>query len=58
MLNDSHERMALMRQDGVRHLPVVDRDTVVGIISIRDLMADIIPEHEQTIEQLKSYIQR
>jgi len=36
---------------------VVDGDKVVGMISIQDLMDDIIAEHEQTITQLTSYIQ-
>jgi CBS domain-containing protein len=49
--------MALMSQKRIRHLPVVEGQTVVGMISIRDLMDDIIADHEQTIEQLTSYIQ-
>ncbi len=50
--------MTLMSQKRIRHLPVVDGDQVVGMISIRDLMDDIIEGHEQTIEQLTSYIQQ
>ena len=49
--------MALMSQKRIRHLPVVDNDKVIGMISIRDLMDDIIADHEQTIAQLTSYIQ-
>ena len=49
--------MALMSQRKFRHLPVVDGDRVVGMISIQDLMDDIIADHEQTIEQLTHYIQ-
>jgi CBS domain-containing protein len=48
--------MELMSQRKFRHLPVVDGDKVVGMISIQDLMDDIISEHEQTIDQLTSYI--
>ena len=48
--------MALMSQKRIRHLPVVDGDTVIGMLSIRDLLDDIIADHEQTIEQLTSYI--
>lgn len=48
--------MALMRERKVRHLPVVDGGTVLGMISIRDLMDDIIADHELTIAQLESYI--
>lgn len=49
--------MTLMSQKRIRHLPVVEGQKVVGMISIRDLMDDIISDHEQTIEQLTSYIQ-
>jgi CBS domain-containing protein len=48
--------MALMREKSIRHLPVVEGDKVLGMISIRDLMNDIIADHEQTISQLTSYI--
>ena len=53
----TRECMALMSQKRIRHLPVVEGDKVVGMISIRDLMDDIIADHEQTIEQLRTYIQ-
>lgn len=53
----TRECMALMSQKKIRHLPVVDGDKVVGMISIRDLMDDIIADHEPTISQLQSYIQ-
>jgi CBS domain-containing protein len=49
--------MALMSERRIRHLPVIDGDTVLGMISIRDLMDDIIADHEATIAQLESYIQ-
>ena len=48
--------MALMSQKKIRHLPVVDGQKVVGMISIHDIMDDIIADHEQTIAQLQSYI--
>jgi CBS domain-containing protein len=48
--------MALMRDKRIRHLPVVDGGTVLGMISIRDIMDDIIVDHEATIAQLESYI--
>ncbi|RYF76313.1 MAG: CBS domain-containing protein [Comamonadaceae bacterium] len=51
------ECMALMSQKRIRHLPVLEGEAVVGMISIRDLMDDIIADHEQTIEQLRTYIQ-
>ena len=48
--------MALMSQHKIRHLPVVDAGKVMGMISIRDIMDDIISDHEQTIAQLQTYI--
>jgi CBS domain-containing protein len=48
--------MALMSQRKIRHLPVVDGQRVLGMISIRDIMDDIIADHEQTIAQLQHYI--
>ncbi|HCX81089.1 MAG: histidine kinase [Curvibacter sp. RIFCSPHIGHO2_12_FULL_63_18] len=48
--------MALMSQNKIRHLPVVDGSKVVGMVSIRDLMDDIIKDREQTISQLQNYI--
>ena len=48
--------MALMSQKKIRHLPVVEGAKVLGMISILDIMDDIIAEHEKTISQLTSYI--
>jgi CBS domain-containing protein len=50
--------MALMSEKRIRHLPVVEGDTVIGMISIRDIMDDIIADHEFTISQLEAYIQQ
>ena len=52
----TRECMAIMSEKNIRHLPVMDGDTVVGMLSIRDLMNDIIADHEFTISQLESYI--
>jgi CBS domain-containing protein len=48
--------MALMSQHRIRHLPVIEGSEVLGMISIRDIMNDIIADHELTIAQLQSYI--
>ncbi len=48
--------MALMSQHKIRHLPVLDGEAVIGMISIRDIMDDIIADHELTISQLQIYI--
>ena len=52
----TQECMALMSQHKIRHLPVVDKGKVLGMISIRDIMDDIIADHEATIAQLENYI--
>lgn len=48
--------MALMSQKKIRHLPVVEGEKVLGMISIRDLMDNIIKDRELTITQLQTYI--
>lgn len=48
--------MALMSQSKIRHLPVVDGVRVMGMISIRDILDDIIADHELTISYLQNYI--
>jgi len=40
----------------VRHLPVVENNRVIGMISIGDLVKAVIAEQQQHIEQLESYI--
>jgi CBS domain-containing protein len=54
--SDTRDCMALMREKRIRHLPVVQAGQVLGMISIRDLMDDLINDHEMTIAQLESYI--
>ena len=53
----TRECMALMSEKKIRHVPVLDGQTVLGMLSIRDLMDDIIADHELTIAQLENYIQ-
>jgi CBS domain-containing protein len=50
------ECMRLMTDRRVRHLPVLDDERVVGIISIGDLVNFIINTQRETIEHLHSYI--
>jgi CBS domain-containing protein len=52
----NEECMALMAAKRIRHLPVVKDSEVIGMLSIRDLVADIIAEREYTIKQLETYI--
>lgn len=46
----------LMKEHRCRHLLVFDGDEFVGIVSIRDMVASMIDEKEELIEQLKHYI--
>jgi len=48
--------MALMTENRLRHLPVLDHGKLVGLISIGDLVKDIISEQQFVIEQLEHYI--
>lgn len=50
------ECMTLMSQHKIRHLPVMDGGKVLALLSIRDIMDDIIADHEETITHLQTYI--
>ena len=51
-----NECMALMTDKHVRHLPVLDGQKVIGMVSIRDAIKDVIAEREFMIAQLENYI--
>jgi len=53
----NEECMALMTGNRLRHLPVIDGGRLLGLVSIGDLVKDIISEQQFTIEQPRHYIQ-
>jgi len=52
----SEECMALMTENRFRHLPVLDKGKLAGLVSIGDLVKDVISEQKFIIEQLEQYI--
>ena len=48
--------LAVMTQNHIRHLPVVDENKVVGVLSIGDLVKVIISDQQSTIKELENYI--
>lgn len=52
----NEECMALMTEKRLRHLPVLDDGRLIGLVSIGDLVKDIISEQSFIIQQLEHYI--
>ena len=52
----TEECMVLMTENRLRHLPVMDGGKLLGLVSIGDLVKDIISEQKFIIEQLEHYI--
>ncbi|MDP2319828.1 MAG: CBS domain-containing protein [Acidobacteriota bacterium] len=48
--------LQILMAKGFSHLPVVDNDTVVGLISMGDLVTTLVSEKEHTISHLEGYI--
>jgi len=45
--------LRLMHTHGVRHLPVVENDAILGVISVRDLMGEAVTHHARIISELE-----
>lgn len=54
--NNIDECMALMNENQIRHLPIVEKGEVVGIVTIMDVIKNILSEKEFIIEQMEHYI--
>src|SRR5690606_33042127 len=56
-LDDTTERcMQLVTDQRIRHLPVVDGDSVLGVVSIGDLVKAVIEDQQLELDQLQRYI--
>lgn len=51
-----NDGMAMMTEKRVRHLPVIENNKLIGLISIGDLVKEVISEQESIIEHLERYI--
>ena len=48
--------MSLMMERGIRHLPVYDSDTLMGLVSVRDVLKEMIEQQQVMLSQLERYI--
>ncbi|MDT8384645.1 MAG: CBS domain-containing protein [Gammaproteobacteria bacterium] len=50
------ECLVIINQRRIRHLPVMDNDSLIGMISVGDVVKEIIAEQKYTIEQLENHL--
>ena len=48
--------MSLMMEKGIRHLPVYDSNTLMGLVSVRDVLKEMIEQQQVMLSQLERYI--
>ena len=53
LANTFADCLRLMHTHGIRHLPVVEKDAVIGVISIRDLLSEAVAHHTKVISELE-----
>jgi CBS domain-containing protein len=53
LANTFADCLKLMHTNGIRHLPVVENGTVIGVISIRDLLREAVEHHAKVIGELE-----
>src|SRR5262245_4599427 len=51
--DDKLDRFADSHSDGIRHLPVVDKGKVIGVVSIRDLLSEAVKHNAKIIQELE-----
>jgi CBS domain-containing protein len=54
--NTLHECLAVMTAKHIRHMPVLEKDQLVGIVTLGDVVKQIIADQEFTIRELEKYI--
>ncbi|MBI5730067.1 MAG: CBS domain-containing protein [Ignavibacteriales bacterium] len=56
-INESHDQcLKKMKDKGTRHILIVDKEKLAGILSIKDLLEVDLKDHKETIEVLQNYI--
>jgi CBS domain-containing protein len=45
--------MALMNEHGIRHLPVLEGDRVIAVLSVKDLLREAVAHHQETLAELE-----
>ena len=48
--------MALMVNNHIRHLPIVDNGVIIGLVSIGDVVKTVISEQDTAIQALENYV--